>query len=280
MAALHRITSLLERTHPSLAHAWANRLFFSPRRKYRIALDLPGVQRFWFSFSDRAGARHPVRVYSAGEGPGVLLIHGWEGAATSFENLAHALVKAGFRILSFDGPAHGTSPGSRTNLVELARVALELGQLCGPFQLVVGHSFGGVVGAYAMEQGLQTNGFATVAAPASTDFILGQFQTIIGASDDTKRFIGQRIQEIAKRSTEHISLRHLMGQLDPLGLVIHDRADRRIPFSEAQDLAQAWPSAQLIATDGLGHSRILRDPDVANHLVHFARSLSSRSMIA
>jgi pimeloyl-ACP methyl ester carboxylesterase len=52
-------------------------------------------------------------------------------------------------------------------------------------------------------------------------------------------------------------------------LVIHDSNDRFIPHSEAVELAGAWPDGRLITTTGLGHHRILRDPEVIDSAVAF-----------
>jgi pimeloyl-ACP methyl ester carboxylesterase len=45
-------------------------------------------------------------------------------------------------------------------------------------------------------------------------------------------------------------------------LVIHDRDDRDCPVSTGRDIAEAWPGASFVETEGLGHRRILRDLDV------------------
>ena len=43
-------------------------------------------------------------------------------------------------------------------------------------------------------------------------------------------------------------------------LIIHDRDDRETYWSEGNALAQAWPGARLITTEGLGHRKVLREP--------------------
>jgi pimeloyl-ACP methyl ester carboxylesterase len=52
-------------------------------------------------------------------------------------------------------------------------------------------------------------------------------------------------------------------------LVIHDRGDREVSFGSGLKLARAWKGARLVATDGLGHNRILREPDVVQDSVDF-----------
>ena len=50
-------------------------------------------------------------------------------------------------------------------------------------------------------------------------------------------------------------------------LVVHDRGDREVPFEHGETLARSWPGARLMVTEGLGHRRILRDPEVVRAVV-------------
>jgi pimeloyl-ACP methyl ester carboxylesterase len=43
-------------------------------------------------------------------------------------------------------------------------------------------------------------------------------------------------------------------------LVLHDPADREVPFAHGADVAAAWPGARLVPLRDLGHNRPLGDP--------------------
>ena len=47
-----------------------------------------------------------------------MLSHGWDGRASQFSVLARDLIAEGYRVVSFDAPAHGASAGRRTYLVD------------------------------------------------------------------------------------------------------------------------------------------------------------------
>ena len=53
-------------------------------------------------------------------------------------------------------------------------------------------------------------------------------------------------------------------------LIVHDRSDREVPFMSAQALHRAWPGSELVATEGLGHRKLLSDPAVVERAVRFA----------
>ena len=53
-------------------------------------------------------------------------------------------------------------------------------------------------------------------------------------------------------------------------LLVHDRDDLEIPFEYALIIQQTLRNAELIATSGLGHRRILKDPAVIDQISRFA----------
>jgi len=55
-------------------------------------------------------------------------------------------------------------------------------------------------------------------------------------------------------------------------LVIHDRDDADVPFSEGEEYARLWPGAAHLWTSGLGHHEILADPQVMARALAFCRT--------
>ncbi len=55
----------------------------------------------------------------------------------------------------------------------------------------------------------------------------------------------------------------------PPTLVIHDRHDREVRWEDGAAIAGAWPQAQLLTTEGLGHRRILQDASVIARIAGF-----------
>jgi pimeloyl-ACP methyl ester carboxylesterase len=53
------------------------------------------------------------------------------------------------------------------------------------------------------------------------------------------------------------------------GLVLHDRADRYVPFSHGEAIAAEWPGARFVPLSGLGHRRGLEATQVHTEILNF-----------
>lgn len=52
-------------------------------------------------------------------------------------------------------------------------------------------------------------------------------------------------------------------------LVVHDEHDTESPIADSEVLAPAWPKAELVRVENLGHTRVLRDDAVVRRAVRF-----------
>ena len=68
---------------------------------------------------------------------------------------------------------------------------------------------------------------------------------------------------------------HELAQADPFAdhdvplFIAHDVGDKDVPIATAEKMQRTWGNAQLYRTAGLGHRRILRDPEVVLRAVDF-----------
>jgi pimeloyl-ACP methyl ester carboxylesterase len=76
---------------------------------------------------------------------------------------------------------------------------------------------------------------------------------------------------------ESLDVRRLAAGIVARALVIHDRDDRLVPWTQGAQVASHWPGARLLSTDGLGHRRILEDEFVTRAAADF---VSGRSSVA
>jgi len=216
-----------------------------------------------------------IATYQWGQaGPTVLLIHGWSGRGTQLGPFAEALVDSGFRVLSFDAPAHGKSSGKQTNIYEIAETISTLDKLYGPFKSVVTHSFGGPCLAIAMREGLKTTRVVNISPPSKTAGLVKKFTDTLTIPSNVEN---ELIRCIEKNFGEDVwrdsSMENNVQDLDVPALVIHDVDDVDVPWHEGQSIAQAWNEVRFIKTSKLGHRRILRDPATIKATVDFIKGL-------
>ena len=200
----------------------------------------------------------------------LLFIHGWTGRGSQISPYIKRLNELGYRVISFDAPAHGRSPGKQTSALEITDVVLALGKEYGGFDAAITHSFGGMILAYAMALGVRVDRAAMICPPNNFQIILDNFQRILALPDSVMQAVvrksfathGQNIRD-AINTTNNVK------NLACKGLVIHDEDDLDISWHSSEEIADAWPGAKFIKTKGLGHRRIIRDNNVVDHIIEF-----------
>jgi len=211
-----------------------------------------------------------------GDGPHVLLVHGWDGGAHQMLPFVRPLVEHGYVVSLFDLPAHGSSDGDHTTIREIADVIRAIGESQGPFAAVVAHSVGAAATTLAMLEGVSFERAVFVAPPISLESQARAFATSIGADDASLVPMLATIRGIVGRPIDGETWLRDVAAMTSEALVVHDRNDRIIPFASAERLAAHWPRARILATDGLGHARILRDPSVVGEVVRFIDERADR----
>ena len=215
----------------------------------------------------RSGSTVPDSSMSS---PGILLVHGWSGRGTQLAAFIPPLLEKGFRVVSFDAPAHGKSTGKQTTLYEISETIEALQAKHGPFHSVITHSFGGPCLAVAMKHGVSAGRVVNICPPAHTRDIIDKFTEMLSINENTKqRLIAQMEENFGEDVWQDTSMPLNIQQLDIPALVIHDTDDIDVPWQEGQAIADAWKNAEFIRTSGLGHRRILRDPEVVDKTVEF-----------
>jgi hypothetical protein len=259
----------LERLSPVLAGRFFIRLFFTPLNYSVPPKEEEAARRAERSFLDINGKK--IACYAWGNGPVVLVVHGWAGRATQFRKFIEPLNKADFRVVGFDGPAHGKSGGTRTDIFEFEQLLKTLVGTFGAPAGVIAHSFGGAAVLYAVMNGLRLNRIIHIASPTIGDEIIGTYLKAIGGTWQTgNRFKQFIIKKSGKTFDEFTSLhfiRHLKDEIDLL--LIHDENDEEVDMKHPLELIKVYPKAELYRTKGLGHTRILKDEAVIAKCVTF-----------
>lgn len=246
-----------------LYHLWlATHRFPEPSRETRWR-----QQASTFTVAANGG---PLTFYSWGQGPGVLLLHGWNGRGTQMGAFAAPLVQSGYRAVALDAPGHGRSPGNSATIFQIIDAVERAADAVGPLAGVVTHSFGAMVIARALRNGLTAQRVVCIAPPARMAFLIDSFCTSLRAPPAARADLVRRLQLRFGTDIEaQVAADANAAQLSVPALIIHDRYDRDVPWQQGELLANAWPGARLMLTRGLGHSRILRNGAVIQASVDF-----------
>ncbi|HFE38167.1 MAG TPA: alpha/beta hydrolase [Gammaproteobacteria bacterium] len=211
-----------------------------------------------------------IVLYSWGEGPKVLLIHGWNGRATQYFAYVDALLEKGFGVLAFDAPGHGESSGDQTNVMQVSRLVNTIHQRYGRFEAMIGHSFGFLVAVNALRLGVKTNAMIGISSPADFGLLLAFFCKGFALNSKAETALTEFLKtRYGLKHFDEISAHVLAREFKFPCLIIHDERDNQVPVSEARKIAKAWPASELLITKGLGHMRILRDPSIIRQSIAF-----------
>ncbi|HHL53466.1 MAG TPA: alpha/beta hydrolase [Flammeovirgaceae bacterium] len=272
LKVIRKVYPVLERTVPPLAYRLAFRLFFTPIRYPVPEREKPVLARAE-TFEHKINGKR-TRFYSWGQTgqPLVMVVHGWMGRAGQFYALVEALVSQGFHVVGFDGPGHGKSGGHSTNVLEFASAIRYIADKYGPIHTATGHSFGGITIMRAIEEGVKIGRVVMIATPTIASDILVQYQQKINAGAHTGEIFEEMIRKRYGFEFKAISVAETVKriQVPPL-LLVHDEDDRDVGIMHARQVQQLVPTSQTLFTKGLGHTRILRHPEVVQRVVAFVR---------
>ncbi|MEP7177053.1 MAG: alpha/beta fold hydrolase [Gemmatimonadales bacterium] len=265
--ALRAVFTTVGSVAPGIAARWAETIFCTPPRHQPHAADEAYLE---------TGTRFTVRsegqtlaAWAWGDGPTVVLAHGWGSRAGRFGVLGRALAEAGYRVVAYDGPGHGRSTGRFASLPEFGRALRAVGAAAGPVYGLVGHSLGGAAATLALRDGLAAERVVLVAAPADVTLFATAFAHHLRLPPGTRAAMRHNLEARLRARWDELHVPTIARALRPAALLVHDREDPDVPFAHAVEIAGAWPGARLFATSGLGHRAILRDPAVIREAIAF-----------
>jgi len=277
---------VVEAGSPALAAQLGMEVMFRTQRSAPAARERALLERGERFTVDSAPG--PLAVWSFGAGPTVILMHGWNGRGGQLDRFVEPLVQRGFRVVTFDAPGHGQSPGHTSSLLDFADAVDAVLDAVGlpfvPVHAVIAHSMGGAAVTYAMSRyarapevgrarawrdGLPVRRFAFLAPPIDVGDFVASFIRMNGLGPSTQDALRRRIEARFAMSLDALYAPPLAREMTAPLLVVHDEEDRDVPVRCGRLLAEAWPGAELEITRGLGHMRVLRDAAVIDRVVSF-----------
>jgi pimeloyl-ACP methyl ester carboxylesterase len=247
-------------------------MFLTPPRARNAAASALDLIDARSTFLEHKGRHIAMWTWGARskEAPAVLLAHGWGGNAAQMRAFAFPLLQAGYRVIAYDQPAHGVSDGKLTGLPDFADVLGAVAGYHGGIEAVIAHSLGGAAAALSLSWGrVAFNKIVLISPPSDLIGYSRRFARWYWMPEAVREAMQNAIEERYGVRWEDLEVRRVAPRLGARALVIHDRDDRMMPWTHGAKVAESWPGAQLMLTDGLGHGRILRDERVTRAAADF-----------
>jgi pimeloyl-ACP methyl ester carboxylesterase len=257
----------------SLAARLALLLFCTPPRRKLEPADAPILERAQRSILRCGKDRFTIFRWEHA-GPPVVLLHGWGSHAARFADFVAPLQAAGFSVIGIDAPAHGTSPGTFSDLPRFRDSLAEVLRAHEPIHAVIGHSLGGgaVLTVLAETADHHPKKICLFGVPSDMDYILESFAMMLGLKPPALARLRALFLARFGRPASAISVAAAAPKVRIPVLVVHDEDDNVAPMTQGAAMAESIPGAILWRTRGFGHSGALRDPATIRRVIDFLRS--------
>ncbi|MDX5447414.1 MAG: hypothetical protein LPK47_03460, partial [Bacteroidota bacterium] len=140
----------------------------------------------------------------------------------------------------------------------------------GPFEIGIAHSIGGAAILNSWSRGKNYEKLVIMGTPSHLSLVIRDFCKRLGLSQERTgskliRYMKYRFGEDFESHSPAI----LVQRCQAKGLVIHDKDDLDVEWTQGKAIHDSWKDSAWYMTQGLGHRRILSDPKVMNRIADF-----------
>ncbi len=261
-----------------LAPKYAGKIAVNIFQKIRIK-KIKAQERNFYTiatpFKVKIKNKEELHCYEYGnlKGKLIFLVHGWNSNAGSLTRFAQEFSKNNYRVISFDLPAHANSKATHTNLFVCKEAFTALIKHINPTDpfSIIAHSFGSVVTTYTLlNNNFPIDKIIFLSANNKLKHVFRGFQKLVGFNETIFKQVETWIKQKFK---EDLATMILTDKLQKVNfeqlLIIHDKFDKVIPFSNAEEIHSEIPNSKLKAFEKIGHYRMLWNEQVVKESVKF-----------
>ena len=266
-------SKVLQTLNKNMAAAFALKLFETP-----IKYKMPKREQKMYEVSHKSKLTLPksgkeIVIYENKFGPKkVLLVHGWNGRGTQLVSIAKAFKELNYTIISFDAPGHGKSTKTAANMKHFIEAVFELDKKYNGFDVMIGHSLGGMSVINSLGRGLQTDKAVIIGSGNTTKAITEDFLVTIGMKQKLTPILINLFERKYNDKMTNYDVADQALKVNIPVLIIHDKNDKDVPFTAAEAISANLQNNELLITTGLGHRKILGDEKVIEKIVQFVTS--------
>ncbi len=206
-------------------------------------------------------------LWRGDENKKILLAHGWESNSARWKPLIGMLKSKNYTIIALDAPAHGASGSKTFTQILYAEMINQVAQKHFP-DILVGHSAGGFAVSYFHHKNRQAQIKKIILlAPVSDNrVIFDLYFNFLGTNARVK----SGFYDFFKKkygNPEALIVSEFAKDFSVKALIIHDKNDEIVPYSQSEKIKAAWENSELILTENLGHS--LRKDIIYDKVMNF-----------
>ncbi len=202
----------------------------------------------------------------------VLIAHGYASFAYKFEHYITPLLKMGYRVLAFDGPAHGQSEGKHIHVVVYQEAIQKIMEQAGPVHHFIGHSLGALTLSMIAENIDQAEDrkFILIAPATKTTTTFANFFKMMHLNEVN---IAAFLSDVSSKTSHKVEFfaadRALANYKGPV-LWVHDEKDVVCPYEDIINFKEKAPSnIKFLITNGLGHNKVYKTAEVMDQIMAF-----------
>ncbi|MCG9596322.1 alpha/beta hydrolase [Vibrio sp. Isolate25] len=256
--SLVNLTTRLHHTlAPSHAKQTARKLLLTPARTKP-----KNVQPEGLVMGEVQSKEGPLKTYQLGQGPVWVLTHGWSGTASQFFPLMEHIASQGYTALAYDHPGHGESGGLYGHIPAfvhgLEAILDSVDEVAG----LVGHSMGTASAIECHHQKLVDKPLLLIAPVL--DYLDNLFGSVARSGYSMRLFsaVVSEVEEQYRYPIQSIDPYNKLKLRQSKTIIVHDEGDKFTKFSVSQKAAQDMENVTLVATQGQGHGRVMKCPQV------------------
>ncbi|WP_281629655.1 alpha/beta hydrolase [Vibrio sp. St2] len=256
-----RLVNLTTRLHhtlaPSHAKQTARKLLLTPARTKPKNAQPEGLV-----MGEVQSQEGPLKTYQLGQGPVWVLTHGWSGTASQFFPLMEHIASQGYTALAYDHPGHGESGGLYGHIPAfvhgLEAILDSVDEVAG----LVGHSMGTASAIECHHQKLVDKPLLLIAPVL--DYLDNLFGSVARSGYSMRLFsaVVSEVEEQYRYPIQSIDPYNKLKLRQSKTIIVHDEGDKFTKFSVSQKAAQDMENVTLVATQGQGHGRVMKCPQV------------------
>ena len=264
---VHTLFGYLWKFTPTLSKLIAKRMFFTPST-YRIS----PVEKHYLDTarSFEMSVHHKtVKCWEWGNGPSVLLAHGWNGRGIQLHRFIEPLISVGYSVIAYDAPGHGESQGNTSSYFEFADTIRTLLTSSNghDIQGVIAYSLGASATVNCIAKENHTLKTALIAPALRLAEVLYSFFDDFGIPRPLYRNLIEEYENRFGYNMERDNPSNLLKEIESKILIVHDKNDSTIPYIDSKKLSDELQNIELHTTESLGHKGVLTNSSVIDLII-------------